>query len=263
MSNKTTTQLPLISTPSPVRVSIHGLKIHNTTVKEARDSILNMLSEPRMHAVFTPNAEIVMQAVRNPELANMLNQADLLLADGAGVVLGSKLLKTPLREKVSGIDLAKALMSLNQNPKLSFYLFGGSPGVAEKAAVHLLSNYPGIRIAGYRHGYFQPEETPGIVADINSKKPDILYVCLGAPKQEQWITENSSALNCRAAIGLGGSLDVFAGVGKLAPEWMRKAGLEWLFRLIREPHRWRRMLDLPRFILLTLRVRLGLINTKK
>lgn len=237
-------------------VSIHGLQISNVTMEQTLDTLLLKCHEKSPLTVFTPNAEIVMQAVREPELANMLNRADLLLPDGAGVVLGARLLGTPVKEKVSGIDVARGLLKRGEKSKLRFFLFGGKPGVAEQAAIHLLSDYPGITIAGFRDGYFESPESTAIVDEINRVNPDILFVCLGAPKQERWIMENKDSLRCGVAIGLGGSLDVFAGTGKLAPEWMRRAGLEWLFRLVREPHRWRRMLDLPRFVLLTIFTRL-------
>ena len=237
-------------------VSIHGLQISNVTMEQTLDTLLQNSREKAPLAVFTPNAEIIMQAVRDPNLATILNKADLLLPDGAGVVLGARLLGTPVKEKVSGIDVARGLLRRGQKPRLRFFLFGGKPGVAEQAAIHLLSEYPGISIAGFRDGYFEPGESPAILEQINRSSPDIVFVCLGAPKQERWIMENKHALRCGVAIGLGGSLDVFAGTGKLAPEWMRRAGLEWLFRLAREPHRWRRMLDLPRFVLLTVGTRL-------
>ncbi len=239
------------------RFDIHGLQIHNISMKETLERICKMLENNVVQTVFTPNAEIVMQAVRNESLAKILNNADLLLPDGAGVVLGSKILKRPLKEKVSGIDVARGIMKKTEKNNVRFYLFGGKPGVAEKAVVQLYSDYPGIKIAGYRNGYFNTEDTNAIIEEINAVKTDILFVFLGAPKQEMWITENQNKLQCKVAIGLGGSLDVFAGTSKLAPEWMRKAGLEWLYRLIREPYRWKRMLDLPRFVLLTLHVRLA------
>lgn len=245
------------------QISLHGLQISNVTMEQTLNEILAMLGEDRVHTVFTPNAEIVMQSFRDKDLASLLNSADLLLPDGAGVVLGAKILGTPLKEKVSGIDTARGLLRLKRRPPLRFYLFGGRPGVAEQAAIHLLSANSGIEIAGFRNGYFDASENETIVREINLARTDILFVCLGAPKQERWIGENRNLLHCRVAMGLGGSLDIFAGTGKLAPEWMRKAGLEWLFRLMREPHRWRRMLDLPRFIFLTIAVRWRASATKK
>ena len=237
-------------------INIHGLRMSNVTMTETLFLIRTMLKEDGFHAIYTPNAEIVMQAVRNPELADLLNKADLLLPDGAGVVLGSRILGNPLREKVSGIDVARGLMRCPESAPIRCFLFGGMPGVAEKAAAHLLTEYPGVRIAGWRNGFFKPEDNEAIVDGINRAKPDVLFVCLGAPRQEKWMEDNRGRLQCRVAIGLGGSLDVFAGTVKLAPDWMRRMGLEWLFRLAREPRRWRRMIDLPRFILLTARVRL-------
>ncbi len=240
-------------------IPLHGLHISNITMAQPLDAILDAIparsGSMGPFTIFTPNAEIVMQSVRTPALRSLLNSADLLLPDGAGVVLGAKILGTPLKEKVSGIDVAKGLLTRGRKQKLRFFLFGGKPGVAEQAAIHMLSDYPGIQIVGTRNGYFDPADTPAIVEQINRSRADIAFVCLGAPKQEQWIMENRDVLACGAALGLGGSLDVFAGTGRLAPEWMRRAGLEWLFRLVREPRRWRRMLDLPRFVLLTFKVK--------
>ena len=238
------------------RTDIHGVQISNVTMEETLSRISAMLGQEGLHTVYTPNAEIIMQAVRDPELAALLNRADLLLPDGAGVVLGSRILGTPVKEKVSGIDVARGLFLRSAGIPARFFLFGGKPGVAEQAAHRLLADYPGLRIAGFRNGYFKPEDVPEIIEEINRSGADILFVCLGAPRQEKWIEANREALRCKVALGLGGSLDIFAGTAKLAPEWMRRAGLEWLARLIREPFRWKRMLDLPRFVLLTLRVRL-------
>lgn len=237
------------------RIGVHGLQISNATMGEALSAIGEMLKEARLHTVYTPNAEMVMQAVRDPALAILLNGADLLLADGAGVVLGSKILGNPLKEKVSGIDAARGLMRSAASSPLSFYLFGGKPGIAEKASGRLLAEYPGISIAGTRNGYSEAEDGEATVSDINRACPDVLFVCLGAPRQEKWIESHRDKLKCRVAMGLGGSLDVFAGTVKPAPDRMRRMGLEWLYRLMKEPYRWRRMLDLPRFMWLTVRVR--------
>lgn len=238
------------------KTDILGLSISNVTMKFVLSSILEWSDCSILRVVYTPNAEIVMQSVREPELAAILNQADFLLPDGAGVVLGARILGTPLAEKVSGVDVARGLVSAKKKPALRFYLFGGKQGVAELAALHLLHEYPFIEIAGYRNGYFDPAENENIVNEINKTNADVLFVCLGAPRQEEWIHAHRSILNCKIAIGLGGSLDVFAGVGKLAPEWIRKTGFEWLYRLVREPRRWKRMLDLPRFIIAIVRLRL-------
>lgn len=239
------------------RINIHGVKIHNVTMQEAVETVLNWVSGDSIHAVYTPNAEIIMQAQRNPELKSILNDAGLLIPDGAGVVLGSKILKTPLKEKVSGVDLVKNLFRATAGKGTSFYIIGGKPGVAEMAAVNVMSDYGKVNIKGYAHGYFSPEEEDMIIENINKQKPDILLVAFGVPKQEFWIHRNMYRLKCKVCIGVGGSIDILAGTATLAPEFMRRAGLEWLFRLVREPRRFKRMLDLPRFMLLTWKTRLS------
>jgi N-acetylglucosaminyldiphosphoundecaprenol N-acetyl-beta-D-mannosaminyltransferase len=237
------------------RIDVQGVKIDNVTLDEALDRVLSMMDENRPHKIYTPNSEIIMQAYRNSNLRNILNNGDLLVADGAGVVLASKILKRKLKEKVSGIDLVVRLLKNTSKRKTSFYILGGKPGVAEKALVNILSDYPNADIVGYHHGYFSDNEIPVIIDDINSKKAEILLVGLGAPKQEIWIHEHAHKLNCKVLMGIGGAIDVFAGTASLAPEFMRKAGLEWLYRLIKEPSRYKRMLDLPRFMALTIKTR--------
>jgi N-acetylglucosaminyldiphosphoundecaprenol N-acetyl-beta-D-mannosaminyltransferase len=239
------------------RINIHGVKIHNVTMREAVETVLNWVSGNSIHAVYTPNAEIIMQAQRNSELKNILNEAGLLIPDGAGVILGSKILKTPLKEKVSGIDLVKNLMKASAGKNISYYILGGQPGVAEMAAVNIMSEFGKVNIKGYTHGYFKPDEENTVIEDINHLKPDVLLVAFGVPKQEFWIHQNMYRLNCKVCIGVGGAIDVLAGTAALAPEIMRKAGLEWLFRLLREPRRYKRMMDLPRFVLLTWKKRIS------
>ncbi|NLX75891.1 MAG: WecB/TagA/CpsF family glycosyltransferase [Clostridiaceae bacterium] len=240
------------------KTDIHGVRIHNVTMNEAVQLIQGWIEEddsvPR--AVYTPNSEIIMQAQRNVEFKNILNTADLLVPDGAGVVLASRILKTPLKEKVSGIDLVKNLFRVFSGKNVSFYILGGQPGVAEMAAVNIIAEYKKIKIAGYDHGYFKPDEEDAVIERINSAEPDIVLVGMGAPKQELWINSNRYRIKCKVLIGVGGSIDVFAGRVTLTPEFIRKAGFEWLHRLIREPRRIKRMVDLPRFMILTWKKRL-------
>lgn len=237
----------------PEKVDIHGVMIDNVTMNEALDKVLSMLKNKAPQKVFTPNSEIIMQANRDPELKNILNSAQLVVPDGAGVVLASGLLRNKLKEKVSGIDLAKRILLNTKKRPTGFFIFGGKPGIAEKASINILSDYPNAKILGFRNGYFDENEIPGIIEQINESKAEILLVGLGAPKQEKWIHQYAEELNCKILMGIGGSIDVFAGTAKLAPEFMRKSGLEWLYRLMKEPKRAKRMFDLPRFILLTLK----------
>lgn len=238
------------------RKNIHGVMVDNVTMDEALARVMAMLEGNSPGKVYTPNSEIIMEATRNPELMDILNGADLLVADGAGVVLASRILNQPVSQKVSGIDLIKRILINTDLRPVSFFIFGGKPGVAEQASINILSEFPRANIVGFRNGYFSSEEEEEILRKINEAKPEIVLVGLGAPKQEKWIHENARKLNCKVLMGIGGSIDVFAGTAQLAPEFMRKAGLEWLFRLMKEPRRYKRMLDLPRFMMLTIKERL-------
>ena len=197
-----------------------------------------------------------MQAQRDPELKDILKNADMLTADGAGVVLASGMLGNRLPEKVSGVDLVQEIFRTFASKGLRCFLFGARPGVAEEAAVNIIKDNPGIVVAGCRNGYFSDEECDEIIAEINKSAPDILLVALGAPKQEKWISKHLDKLDVKVCIGVGGTLDVLSGKVRLAPEFFRKSGLEWFYRLCREPRRAKRMLDLPRFMLRVIQARL-------
>lgn len=237
-------------------VDILGVPVDSITMKEAVTKVGHFIKEGGVHAIYTPNAEIMMAAQRDKELKAILSKADMLTADGAGVVLASKLLKTPLPEKVSGFDLVREVFKAYSDKGLRCFLFGAKPGVAEKAAEKIKSEYPGITIAGLRNGYFKDEDDKEIVNSINAANADVLLVCLGAPKQEKWIHSHREKINAKVCMGVGGTMDVFAGTAKLAPDFFRRNGLEWLYRLYREPKRAIRMLDLPRFIIRVLALRL-------
>lgn len=238
-------------------VDILGIPVDSITMSEAIAIFKGFLEEKRAHSIYTPNAEIMMAAQRDPELKDILKKADLLVADGAGVVLASKLLGRPVPEKVSGLDLVKLTFKELAPLGVKYFLLGSKPGVAEAAAENIIARYPGIVIAGLRDGYFKAEDEEDILNTINSSGADILIVCLGAPKQEKWIHENKDKLKVRICIGVGGTLDVLSGKVVPAPEFMRRHGFEWLYRLYREPRRARRMLDLPRFVLRVVGARLG------
>ncbi len=229
------------------KVNILGVNVDMVNIDEAASEIMNFLEEDRFHSVFTPNSEIIMTAYRDESFADILNRADLLTADGIGVVYASKILKKPISERAAGYDIACEVLKKINGTEHKLYLFGGKPGVAEEAMQKLLKEYEGLKIVGLHNGYFKPEEEEGIVEDINNSGADLLFVCLGAPLQEKWIDRNRDKLKVRAAMGIGGSLDVFAGRVERAPEFFCKTGLEWFYRLCKEPWRAGRMLDLPKF----------------
>ena len=229
------------------KVNILGAKIDRIAMAEAKDIAMSFFETEGKKVIYTPNSEIILYASRNKEFMDKLNSADLMIADGIGVVYGAKVLRNSLPERVAGFDLLKTILPLMAKKGLSLYLLGSKPGVSEKAGENLLKDYPGIKIAGTHDGYFKDDEE--VIADINAKKPDLLLVCLGFPKQENWIYDNREKLQVKAMIGAGGCLDVFSGTVERAPEFYCKHGLEWFYRLKKEPWRFKRMTALPVFAL--------------
>lgn len=229
-----------------MKIDVMGLKFDSMTMDEALSRAEALLRGDKAAYVVTPNAEIAYEALHDGQLREMLNGADLMLPDGAGVVLASKLLRTPVKQKVAGVDFAAGLLGILERNGQSLYLLGGKTGIGELAAQKMLEAHPQLRIAGIADGYFQ-DEAP-VIAKINASGADALFVCLGAPKQEQFMVQHQQELHVHLMAGLGGSLDAFAGTVQRAPAWMIRLNLEWLYRLIREPKRFRRMLRLPKYL---------------
>lgn len=230
-----------------MRIDVLGVGFDNLTMAEAVAEGLRLTESQGTHYVVTPNPEIVELCRENLAAKIAVNEADLVLADGIGVVKGAAMLGTPLKDRVPGIEFAAGLMAgLAANGK-TLYLLGAKPGVAEQAAQRLQATYPGLVIAGTHDGYFK-EDGP-VVAAIRQSGADVVFVCLGAPKQEKWMAKNGTATGARLLCGLGGSLDVFAGVVERAPKFWTDHGLEWFYRLCKEPRRIGRMMKLPLFLI--------------
>ena len=229
-----------------MRINVLGVGFDNITMDQAVAEGIRLMSTEGPHYVATPNPEIVEICREDPEAREAVNGADLVLADGIGVIYGAKMLKTPLKGRVTGIGFAQGLMARMAESGKSLFLLGARPGVAEKAAENLQRQYPGLKIAGVHDGYFQ-EDGPVIEA-IRSSGADAAFVCLGAPKQELWMAKHGGAAGARLLCGLGGSLDVFAGVAERAPKFWSDHGLEWFYRLCKNPWRARRMMKLPLFL---------------
>lgn len=227
------------------RTDVLGIGFDSLTMDEAVSSAMMLIHCKKGAYVVTPNPEIVMLCREDPELESAVENADMVLPDGIGIVYGAKILGTPLKQKLPGIDFIQELFSKMAEKQMSVFLFGAKPGVAELAAENLKTRYEGLRIAGTNDGYFT-DDAP-IIEKINAASPDLLLVCLGAPKQELWMRDNLKNLNVGLMAGLGGSLDVFAGVAERAPENWQKLGLEWLYRLKSDPSRAGRMTNLPKF----------------
>ena len=231
---------------SEMRISVLGTEFDNITLDEAEKAAEYLIGSGGKGYIVTPNPEIVMMCRKNVDLQSAVNGASLVLSDGIGVILGSKILGKPLKEKIPGIDFAENIIRSCSGSGRTVFLLGAKPGVAEKAAEKLTEKYPGLIVAGTSDGYFKNDEP--VIEKINFVRPDVLFVCLGAPRQEIWIARNISHLNVHLAAGLGGSLDVFAGVVERAPEKWRAKGFEWLFRLLKNPRRIGRMMRLPAFL---------------
>lgn len=229
-----------------MKIDVMGVRFDNVTMTEALNKAAEMLQSEGADYVVTPNSEIVYEAMADRELEDLLNGASLVLPDGAGVVLGAKILGTPLKEKVAGVEFADGVLGLLAETGGSVYLLGSKPGVAELAAEKMLAKHPGLTVAGMANGYFKDEAA--VVEKINEAHADALFVCLGAPKQERFMVNHRQELQVRLMAGLGGSLDSFAGTVKRAPRWMIKLSLEWFYRLLKEPWRFKRMLRLPKFL---------------
>ncbi|WP_442891484.1 WecB/TagA/CpsF family glycosyltransferase [Dendrosporobacter sp. 1207_IL3150] len=203
--------------------------------------------KPRLIA--TANAEMVMMAQNDCELKKILNNADLVVPDGAGVVWAAKYSGELIPERVAGFDLVQQILRKAAKNNYRIYFFGGAPGIAEQAKTWAETNYAGVKIVGVRNGFFASDDEPRIINEIKSSNPDVLLVALGVPKQEKWLAQNIAQLGVPIAIGVGGTFDVMAGVVNRAPIWMQRANLEWLYRLLSQPQRALRMLALPRFVL--------------
>ncbi len=229
-----------------MRIDVLGVGFDNMTVEQAVAEGVRLLNTPGAHYAVTPNPEIVEVCREDGDAREAVNGADLVLADGIGIVYGAKMLGTPLKGRVTGIGFAQELMARMAENGKRLFLLGAKPGVAEKAAENLRRQYPGLAVAGTHDGYFR-EDQPVIEA-IRASGADAVFVCLGAPKQEKWMRENGEATGAHLLVGLGGCLDVFSGEVQRAPEIFQKLGLEWLHRLAKNPGRIGRMMKLPLFL---------------
>lgn len=239
-----------------MRTRILGVEFDNVTMSEAVERAVALMDRRGGYAV-TPNPEMILRSRQEADFAAALNGADLVLADGIGDIYAARILGKPLKERVCGADIYPCLLEHLAKNRGSVFLYGAKPGVAEKAAGNLAEQYPGLQIAGTEHGYGADDGE--LLCRLRAAKPDLLLVCLGAPRQELWMHAHAGMEEVGLMIGLGGCLDLMAGHVKRAPVGWRKLGLEWLYRLCREPRRITRMIKLPYILLLAViaRVRDG------
>ncbi|MFW6410203.1 MAG: WecB/TagA/CpsF family glycosyltransferase [Halanaerobiales bacterium] len=238
----------------PETVKILGVDIHKINMEESLLQIKKWIEKNSFsHMVFTPNAEMTVKAHDDPAFRRILNGADLRVPDGAGILLASRLLGSPVQERVAGFDLLVKLCQLAHKKDYTAFFLGAKPGIAKKAAESINRRGKSAPIVGYHHGYLDHDEKVKAIEEINKLSPDILFVGMGVPLQEKFVHKNLHKLNVRVAVTIGGSFDVLAGEVKRAPTFMQKMGMEWFYRLLQEPQRLGRMMALPRFILLILK----------
>lgn len=228
---------------------ILGVPFNNMSAVEAVEMALVCLESDSKSMIFTPNPEMVMLAQKDAEFMQVLNSSTVNIPDGIGIVYGSKFTSNPIAERVAGYDLVQSVFERIKTTRRTVYFFGGAPGVAEAAKEAMEKKHRGLNIVGVANGYFDEAREKEIIEEINELRPDLLLVGIGFPKQEKWIYNNLNNLNVRLAIGVGGSFDVMSGAVKRAPRIFIRLGLEWFHRLITQPSRFVRMLQLPLFML--------------
>lgn len=239
---------------------VAGVRVHNLSEDEAVDAIARLIDERGSHYAAVVNAAKIVAASKDNALKRALLKADLVTADGMSVVWASRLLGKPLKERVTGIELFNRLVRLASERGWAVYFLGARDESVRGVVAQFTSEYPALRVAGYRDGYFDVSESASIAQAVKASSSDLLFVAMGSPAQEYWITSNLEATGARFALGVGGSFDHVTGLARRAPVWMQRTGLEWLYRLIREPRRlWRRYL-VGNIVFVRLVIRQRLLN---
>lgn len=229
-------------------VSILGTRVDNLSSTELLKKAASLFDSFTPAQLITANALLFQDMQRDPLLGKICASASLVVADGAGVSWAGWMMGEPPLFRYPGIDLAYDLCQESAHRNTPVFLLGGAPGVGQQAGKFLVKSIPGFNLAGVEHGFFSLDETDRIIDKIRSSGARFILVAIGMPKQDQWIFDHKASLPPGLYMGVGGTLDVWAGSLKRAPKIMRDWGLEWFFRLIQEPLRWRRMMGLPAFV---------------
>lgn len=244
-------------------LEILGCRLDPIDADEATERILGFMRERTGAQIVTLGTEMVVYAQRDDAFRRIVNACALSLCDTVGLLLVARRRGAHLEGRVTGVELIEHLARRAAGEELSVYLLGGAEGAAADAAAVLEARFPGLLIAGVRNGYFAPEESGQIAAEIRASGAALLLVGLGSPRQERWLAEYLAASGAGAGIGVGGSFDVIGGRAERAPVLWRRLGVEWLYRLVKEPHRWRRQVALPYFAWLVALDALGLRPKKE
>ena len=231
-------------------LSLLGVKVNQVDYPTTLRQIEKFIKTQQPHHIVTVNPEIIMRAQKDEEFRRVLNAAELSVPDGFGIIWASKIFKKPLKERVTGTDLVNDIARLAAKRGYRIYFLGGEEGVAKKAALNLQQKYPQLKIAGFEAG--SPYDAT-LISRIRKLRPEILLVAFGAPKQEKWLNKFKTSLNVPVMMGVGGAFDFISGKVPRAPLWMRQRGLEWLYRLIKQPWRYKRQFALLLFLLAVLK----------
>lgn len=234
------------------KVKIAGIPFLNTTMNNLlKNYIKPSLQKKEKCFIVTANPEIVMMTRRNEDYKKKVLQADHVVADGIGVIFAAKYKKQPLQERIAGFDLMTQMLKLANEEKASCYFLGASEASNSKAVERIKQLYPDLKVAGRHHGYVDIHDQ-SIVDDVTRTEPDFVFVALGCPKQEEWIHHNIGNCSKGIFIGVGGCIDVYAGNVKRAPDLWIKWNIEWLYRLLKQPFRFKRMFPIAKFLWLTI-----------
>ncbi len=235
------------------KIDILGLGVDAQSMAEIVDFIAERIKNGDFARIVTLNAEIAYRAFGDPQMREMVNRADRVTPDGSGIVWAAGRYGRQNLERVSGIDLMQELLKEATQRGWKVFFFGGQEEIVLAAAQNAKACYDGLNVVGYRNGYFAEEEIPSILAEIKASGADLIFVGLGAPKQDFWLEQYGEETGAKVGIGVGGSFDVLSGKVRRAPRFFQAIGAEWLWRLVREPWRFKRMLALPRFMRLVMK----------
>ncbi|NYF23544.1 WecB/TagA/CpsF family glycosyltransferase [Sporosarcina sp. JAI121] len=229
-----------------MKEEILGVQVNTENYDQLIPMLFRNIDDKKKSLVVAINPEKLMKAKEDPELKALLNRAEFQIPDGIGVIIASKLIKGNITSRVTGVDMMDRIVREAARTQKSIFLYGAKPGVADKAAKQLIATYPDLIVAGTQDGYEQ--DTSKVIETINQAQPEILFVAMGSPKQEQWIEQHRDNLYPTLYQGVGGSFDVLAGNVKRAPAAFQRFGAEWLYRLLKEPSRLKRQMNLPKFL---------------
>lgn len=220
-----------------MRTSVLGCAVDNLTMEETLERIGGFIASGKPHQHVVINADKVVKAHRDPELLKIINDCDLINADGMSVVWASRLLGQPLKERVTGVDLFEQLVARAASKGWRVYFLGARQEVVSGVVEKMTQRHPTLQVAGFRNGYWKPEEEEGVAEAIGDAAPDLLFVAISSPKKEQFLGKYQAQMQVPFAMGVGGTFDVMVGLTQRAPKWMQRSGLEWFHRFLQEPRR--------------------------